>query len=135
MFQAVCVECGERCEVPFKPVNGKPVFCQSCFRKEDRGGNDRSFQPRRDDRYASAPKQHDNRSDFEQLNRKLDTIIELLRIAQNQPPKEIKVHTVASEAIPETAKVKDEPKSEEPKASKKKTVKAAATKADKKKKK
>jgi CxxC-x17-CxxC domain-containing protein len=142
MFQAVCVECGNRCEVPFKPVNGKPVFCRDCFRKEDRGGSERSFPPRRDDRpqrenrFESAPRQSDNRTDFEQLNRKLDTIMELLKIAKNQPAKEIKVHTVASEAMPKTGKTEEAAaQTEDPKASKKKAAKATAPKADKKKKK
>lgn len=31
MFQAMCDECGEKCEVPFKPTSGKPVLCSSCF--------------------------------------------------------------------------------------------------------
>jgi CxxC-x17-CxxC domain-containing protein len=29
--QATCSECGKRCEVPFRPVNGKPVYCNDCF--------------------------------------------------------------------------------------------------------
>lgn len=31
MYNATCAECGSSCEVPFKPMNGKPVFCSSCF--------------------------------------------------------------------------------------------------------
>ena len=31
--KAVCSECGEECEVPFKPTEGKPVFCLECFKK------------------------------------------------------------------------------------------------------
>lgn len=33
MHKAVCSECGQECEVPFKPTEGKPVFCKECFRK------------------------------------------------------------------------------------------------------
>jgi len=36
MHKAVCSECGEECEVPFKPVEGKPVFCKECYRKRRR---------------------------------------------------------------------------------------------------
>ena len=36
MHKAVCSECGEECEVPFKPTEGKPVFCNECFRKKKR---------------------------------------------------------------------------------------------------
>jgi CxxC-x17-CxxC domain-containing protein len=31
MFDAVCVECGSDCQVPFKPTEGKPVYCSACF--------------------------------------------------------------------------------------------------------
>lgn len=33
MHKAVCSDCGQECEVPFKPTEGKPVRCQDCFRK------------------------------------------------------------------------------------------------------
>ena len=33
MHKAVCSDCGEECEVPFKPTEGKPVRCKECFRK------------------------------------------------------------------------------------------------------
>ncbi len=39
MFKAVCSDCGKECEVPFKPTEGRPVYCRDCFRKhqpEDR---------------------------------------------------------------------------------------------------
>jgi len=36
MHKAICTECGEECEVPFKPTEGKPVFCRECFRKRRR---------------------------------------------------------------------------------------------------
>ena len=31
MHKAVCAECGKECEVPFKPIEGKPVFCKDCY--------------------------------------------------------------------------------------------------------
>ena len=33
MFQATCSDCGKSCEVPFRPVEGRPVFCRDCFAK------------------------------------------------------------------------------------------------------
>ena len=33
MHKAVCTECGNECEVPFKPSEGRPVFCKECFAK------------------------------------------------------------------------------------------------------
>ncbi|MBS3088108.1 zinc-binding protein [Candidatus Pacearchaeota archaeon] len=48
-FKAVCAECGQECEIPFNPTEGRPVKCDACFRKvrDSRGGN-RRFQERRD---------------------------------------------------------------------------------------
>ncbi len=34
MHKAVCSECKKDCEVPFKPTQGKPVFCRECFQKK-----------------------------------------------------------------------------------------------------
>lgn len=33
MHKAVCSDCGQECEVPFKPTEGRPVYCQECFEK------------------------------------------------------------------------------------------------------
>ncbi|MCL2786228.1 MAG: hypothetical protein FWD81_03275 [Methanomassiliicoccaceae archaeon] len=33
MHKAVCSDCSNECEVPFKPTQGKPVYCRDCFRK------------------------------------------------------------------------------------------------------
>ncbi len=33
LYKANCAKCGNECEVPFRPVNGKPVFCRNCFVK------------------------------------------------------------------------------------------------------
>jgi replication factor A1 len=33
MHKAVCADCGKECEVPFKPTEGRPVYCQECFAK------------------------------------------------------------------------------------------------------
>ncbi len=30
-FDAVCSNCGKRCQVPFRPDSGKPVYCKDCF--------------------------------------------------------------------------------------------------------
>ena len=32
MFAATCSRCGKETEVPFRPTNGKPVYCSDCFR-------------------------------------------------------------------------------------------------------
>jgi CxxC-x17-CxxC domain-containing protein len=37
MFAATCSSCGREAKVPFRPTNGKPVYCSDCFRTQ-RGG-------------------------------------------------------------------------------------------------
>jgi CxxC-x17-CxxC domain-containing protein len=37
MFKAVCSSCGEECMVPFEPVDGRPVYCNNCFKKNEGG--------------------------------------------------------------------------------------------------
>lgn len=34
MFDAVCASCGKPCRVPFKPTEGRPVYCSDCFSKQ-----------------------------------------------------------------------------------------------------
>ena len=37
MHKATCSECKSECDVPFKPTEGKPVYCRECFRKRRDG--------------------------------------------------------------------------------------------------
>jgi CxxC-x17-CxxC domain-containing protein len=37
MFTATCSQCGNEASLPFRPTNGKPVYCSDCFRSM-RGG-------------------------------------------------------------------------------------------------
>ncbi len=32
MYPAVCASCGRETEVPFQPRQGRPVYCNDCFR-------------------------------------------------------------------------------------------------------
>ena len=61
MHSAVCGKCGERCEVPFKPTGEKPVYCSSCFQKNDRSE-------------SRSP----SKSEFNMINEKLDRILDAL---------------------------------------------------------
>jgi len=36
MHKAVCAECKQECEVPFKPSQDRPVYCKDCFAKRRR---------------------------------------------------------------------------------------------------
>lgn len=33
MHKTICSDCGQECEVPFKPTEGRPVYCRDCFPK------------------------------------------------------------------------------------------------------
>ena len=33
MHKATCAECKKECEVPFKPTEGRDVYCKECFAK------------------------------------------------------------------------------------------------------
>jgi CxxC-x17-CxxC domain-containing protein len=46
MHPATCAECGQSCEVPFKPTSDKPIYCSNCFEKNK--GSDYSPSSRRD---------------------------------------------------------------------------------------
>jgi len=52
MYRATCDECGESCEVPFKPTGSKLVYCSNCFEKnkgsDDRRSSGRDFGGRKD---------------------------------------------------------------------------------------
>ncbi|MBS3167962.1 DNA-directed RNA polymerase [Candidatus Woesearchaeota archaeon] len=34
MHKATCSACGQECEVPFKPTEGREVFCKECYRSK-----------------------------------------------------------------------------------------------------
>jgi CxxC-x17-CxxC domain-containing protein len=36
MHKTKCAECGNECEVPFKPTEGRPVYCRDCYSKHKR---------------------------------------------------------------------------------------------------
>jgi CxxC-x17-CxxC domain-containing protein len=74
MYPAICDSCGKRCEVPFRPTSGKPIYCDDCFRKN--GGNKQRFDGR---------EEHKGKDQFKEqigaLNAKLDKIIRILEVA------------------------------------------------------
>ncbi len=34
MYPAVCAQCGKNTEVPFRPRDNRPVYCNDCYRQE-----------------------------------------------------------------------------------------------------
>jgi len=42
MFKATCGDCGNECELPYKPKDDRPVYCRECFQKhkpQERSGS------------------------------------------------------------------------------------------------
>lgn len=34
LYDAVCSKCGVNTQVPFRPIEGKEIFCRDCFKKD-----------------------------------------------------------------------------------------------------
>ncbi len=37
-FRAICADCGKETEVPFKPKEGRPVYCRECYQSKKPSG-------------------------------------------------------------------------------------------------
>lgn len=110
MYDAVCDNCGNRCQIPFQPSLGKPVYCSHCFEQREKEG--RPFRERPQDA-----------EQFATLNQKLDQILAILHQAMQTPDADPKpeVFEEMLEVITEVAKP-------EKKTLKKKPIKKSATK-------
>ena len=42
MHKAICAKCGHTCEVPFRPFEGRAIYCKDCFQGKN-GTEDRSY--------------------------------------------------------------------------------------------
>lgn len=121
MFKATCQDCGVTCEVPFKPMSGKPVFCSDCFG----GGKTEKRPERREERRDDRPA--DKGADFSALNAKLDKIITLLsgNVAPVAPVEKFVMTPKVEKAVKEVKEVKVEKKEEAAPVKEKKEVKKA----------
>lgn len=77
MYKAICSNCGKECEVPFRPTNGKPVYCSDCFEKMGPRRQD-AGRPERSDFRAPAPSFDQNKAQFDAINAKLERILGIL---------------------------------------------------------
>ena len=63
IHDAVCAKCGNTCQVPFQPKEGKAVFCENCFGQGGgRGGKESG----------------ELKDQIRQLNEKMDKLIKIL---------------------------------------------------------
>ena len=72
MHEVTCDKCGKQCQVPFKPTEGKPVYCSECFEKKDNSGS-----RNRDFKHAIS---NISSEQLDKINLKLDKIIKALDI-------------------------------------------------------
>jgi CxxC-x17-CxxC domain-containing protein len=54
MTEVICSECGNTCEVPFKPSSDKPVYCNDCFASKRNSENKREDRGERNERRGEA---------------------------------------------------------------------------------
>ena len=109
MFSAICSNCGKECQVPFKPTNGKPVYCSDCFEKM-RGGDRSSAREPRFGGQQHQPSEN-NKALVDSINLKLDKVIKLLESKNESlvPPSEVEKTeqvTTKDKKVKKTKKVK-----------------------------
>ncbi len=114
MYKATCDECGDRCEVPFKPSGDKPIKCDKCFGKGGGRGKGGDFEKQ-----------------FEMINTKLDKILKVITptvtvdLDEKKTKKEVKKEEKPKKVTKKAAAKKPAAKKE---AKKKAPAKKAATK-------
>jgi len=120
MHRATCGKCGNPCEVPFRPISGKMIFCNECFQDKRESGdtgrdrrNDRFPQKRFDDHKSFAKRDFSGdagkgsdygmKAQMEALNVKMDRLIKAVESMTNTKPLVAKEKTdIAAEISPDT---------------------------------
>ncbi len=118
--RAICDDCGNECELPFKPAGDKPVYCSNCFGSS--GNSKTSFEPKGK---GVTPEQ------WQELSNKVDKILHILapvvssKAPSSKAPEEKKAtKEVAPKETVEKPKEKVKPKAKEKEAPKKPAPKA-----------
>lgn len=110
MFKTVCSNCGKDCEVPFRPTNGKPVYCSECFEKM---GNARPDSGRNDFERTERPNPRFQAPVFDQTGARLDALNvkleRILKILETKIPTPEVVATVPEEEVKVKIKAKKSP--------------------------
>jgi len=93
MFEAVCDTCGKTCEVPFRPTGDKPVYCNDCFSKSEKGAA-----------RVSSGGSDQYKKQFEMLNAKLDDILKMLSPNKKSIEKETKIEKPVTKPVAKVVK-------------------------------
>ena len=137
MHSVVCDDCGDNCEVPFRPTAGKPIYCDNCFGKHnDRGGRGGGRDNRGGGRGGDNFREkrgggdHDKiTKELSSMNSKLDRLITLLDpSAKKAAPKKVKEDVVAPLDLDLDVKPKAKAKTAKKPAAKKTVKKKAVAK-------
>jgi CxxC-x17-CxxC domain-containing protein len=123
MYDAVCSNCGNNCQIPFRPSPGREIFCSRCFENNE-GSESRRPERRTFDKPSFKSNDVPNyKAQFEALNAKMDKILYLLT-PKEVAPLESAINEKVIEEIAE--KVKED--SMETVEKKPKKIKALSTK-------
>lgn len=114
MHKATCSDCGNSCEVPFRPTGERPIYCSNCFgrHREDapqrQNSGPRNFEKQNFDNRSHGdtfrkdmPVRQEYRPDtqtkdaLEKINNKLERILKLLTPTIIVTPEEIEKVVVA----------------------------------------
>jgi CxxC-x17-CxxC domain-containing protein len=122
MHKATCSECTKICEVPFRPSNDKPVYCNDCFSSKREGvdrkprGDFGDRAPRREfDRPAQRPEiarvqpaNDEMKNQLRDLNSKMDRLVTLMeKMTNTSAPKVVTAPvTKVAPIVAKTAEVK-----------------------------
>ncbi len=85
MHKATCSNCGKSCEVPFKPMNGKPVYCKDCYGLKDGEPKSDRFIGKAMNTRAEKRSEGSNelKDQLKAVNEKLDKLIALAETVLN----------------------------------------------------
>lgn len=70
LHKAICAECKQECEVPFRPTGERPVYCKECFSKRRAGS---SFNERPDNKPREEMRSHSTHAERQHGNTKRRT--------------------------------------------------------------
>jgi CxxC-x17-CxxC domain-containing protein len=102
MHKAICDECGNACEVPFRPTGDKPIYCRNCFKKDGNTGAGGNSGNKNNDQF---------KEQIEALNDKLDRILKILTSVSKAPASKEKIQEQGTEEKVKAPKPKKEAKS------------------------
>ncbi len=128
MHRATCAECGNSCEVPFKPTGEKPVYCSTCFGSRQDSPMEHRSERRSSERFdrptPAAKPEHNHRLEekLEAISVKLDKLMNLLA-SKTAEPKNVPVTPVVIAEEKDSAKKTASKKVAAVKAAPKKVVK------------